>query len=283
MSPARELIHRLTAELARHTFLHELVLSTLLGLAVYAICALVILAAERSQRRDMAAYRTPNALNDLAYVVFYQCSLYNILASPLFASLVPRLKFLRIGLLLNLPPVASLLVCWLTFDFLNYWVHWLQHRVSPLWAFHSVHHAQTQLTFLTGNRIHAVEQFYVGALMLVPAFVLGIPQPRWLPLLFTQVFIETISHARLNWSFGRMHRVVVSPAFHALHHSADVREHNGNYGRILSLWDVLFGTLVRSEQPARRFGVDGMVVPERLTAQFAHPFRVLAGRTRLPG
>jgi len=26
-----------------------------------------------------------------------------------------------------------------------------------------------------------------------------------------------------------------------------------------------------------------MVVPERLTAQFAHPFRVLAGRTRLPG
>jgi hypothetical protein len=160
------------AELARHAFLHELVLSTLLGLAVYTVCALVILAAERRQQRDMSAYRTPNLLNDLAYVVFYQCSIYNILASPLFASIVPRLKFLRIGLLLNLSPVASLLVCWLIFDFLN-----------------------------------------------------------------------------------------------------------GNYGRILSLWDVLFGTLVRSEQPARRFGVDGMVVPERLTAQFAHPFRVSpAGR-----
>ena len=33
------------AELARHAFLHELVLSTLLGLAVYVVCALLILAA----------------------------------------------------------------------------------------------------------------------------------------------------------------------------------------------------------------------------------------------
>jgi len=181
MSTARELFHRLTAELARHAFLHELVRSTLLGLAVYTVCALVILAAERSQRSSMSAYRTRNALNDLAYVVFYQCSLYNVLASPLFASIVPRLKFLRAGLLLNLPPFTSLLVCWLIFDFLNYGIHWLQHRVAPLWAFHSVHHAQTQVTFLTANRIHAVEQLYVGLLMIVPAFVLGIPQPRWLP------------------------------------------------------------------------------------------------------
>lgn len=260
---------------ARHAFLRELTLSTLMGLGVYVVSALVILAAEKRQKHDLSVYRTPNALNDLAYVVFYQCSIYNLLVSPLFALLSPRLRFLRVGLLVPLHPVVAMVLCWLIFDFLNYWMHRLQHAVGPLWAFHSVHHTQTRLTFLSANRIHAVEQLYVGVLMIVPAFLLGIPQPRWLPLLLTQVFIETIQHARLTWTFGRMGGVVVSPAFHAIHHSADPAEYNGNYARVLSLWDGVFGTFVRSDRTTRRYGVDGMDVPETLLAQFLHPFRLL--------
>ena len=264
--------------LARHHFLHELVLSTLIGLGVYAVCALTIVAAEWAQHRDLSVYRSRNALNDLAYVVFYQCSIYNLLVAPFFAVLAPRLQFLRVGLLRDLSPGAAFLAVWVLYDFLNYWVHRLQHGVKPLWAFHSVHHTQTRLTFLSSSRIHFFEQLYVGVLMIVPAFVLGIPQPRWLPILFIQLFSESVQHARLNWSFGPLHRLLVSPAAHAVHHSADPREHNGNYGRILMFWDVLFGTFVRSEERARRFGVDGMEVPERLTAQLLHPFRVLLGR-----
>lgn len=271
---AGEVIDRLLAELARHAFLHDLVMSTLVGLGVYLGCALVVIVAELSQRQSMAAYRTRSSLNDLAYVIFYQCSIYSVLVMPLFAFLSPRLQFLRVDLLSRLPPVISLVIWWITFDFLNYWVHRLQHTVRPLWAFHSVHHAPKQLTFLTANRIHAVEQLYVSVLIMVPAFILGI-QPRWLPILFVQILIETLQHARLSWTFGPMHRMLVSPAFHAVHHSTDAREYNGNYARLFSLWDVLFGTFVRSEQPARRFGVEGMDVPERLTAQFLHPFRVL--------
>lgn len=264
--------------LARHPYLRELTTSTLIGLGVYVVCALVIVAAELAQRRDMSIYRTPNALNDLAYAVFYKCSIYNLLVTPLFSFLSPRLQFLRVGLLLRLPTVVSLVVCWIVFDFLNYWIHRLQHAVQPLWAFHSIHHAQTRITFLSANRIHAVEQLYVGVLMIIPAFLLGLPQRLWLPLLLAQVFSETVQHARLNWSFGPMHRLIVSPVFHAIHHSADEREYNGNFGRVFSLWDVLFGTYVRTEGPAQRYGVDGMDIPERLTAQFAHPFRYLAAR-----
>jgi len=153
-----------------------------------------------------------------------------------------------------------------------------RHGVRPLWAFHSVHHTQTQLTFLSANRIHFFEQLYVGVLMIVPAFLLGIPQPRWLPILFVQIFSETVQHARLNWTFGRLHRLVVSPAAHAVHHSIDAGEHHSNFGRVFLLWDVLFGTFVPAEERVRRFGVDGMEVPERLTAQLVHPFRVLLGR-----
>jgi sterol desaturase/sphingolipid hydroxylase (fatty acid hydroxylase superfamily) len=115
--------------------------------------------------------------------------------------------------------------------------------------------------------------------MMIPAFLLGVSQPRWLPLLLAQVFSETMQHSRLRWTFGPMHSVLVSPSFHSVHHSTDAREYNGNYGRVLSIWDLLFGTFVRSEQTTRRQGVDGMEVPERLSAQFVHPFRILAGRS----
>ncbi len=265
--------------LAQHPYLQELVTSTLIGLGVYAVCVLVIVAAELSQRHDMSVYRTRGALNDLAYAVFYKCSIYSILVLPLFGLLTPRLQFLRVGLLLHMPPILSLIACWLIFDFMNYWMHRLQHAVGPLWAFHSVHHAPRRLTFLTANRIHAFEQLYAGVLMIIPAFVLGIAQPRWLPILLAQTFSETIQHSRLTWSFGPWGRLFVSPALHAVHHSADAREYNGNYGRVLSLWDVLFGTFVLSEKDTRNHGVEGMDVPESLTAQFVHPFRVLTSRS----
>lgn len=261
--------------LAHHPFLHELATSTLTGLAVYAVCVAVILLAERRQKLPMSVYGTPNALNDLAYAVFYKCSIYALIAAPLFAVLAPRLQFLRLNLALHLPPTVRLIACWVLYDFVNYWMHRLQHAVRPLWAFHSVHHTQTQLTFLSANRIHFVEQLYTGVLTIIPAFLLGVPQPQWLPLLMLQIFGETVQHARLTWTFGPLHRLFVSPAMHALHHSTDPREYNGNYARVLSLWDVVFGTFVRSSTPVARFGVEGMEVPERLGAQFAHPFRVM--------
>jgi len=264
--------------LARHHALRELVIGTAIGLAVYAVCALIIVVAELTQKRDMRIYRTRNALNDLAYGVFYKCSIYNLLVFPLFAFLSPRLQFLQLHAMHKVPEIVALIACWLIFDFLNYWTHRLQHAVRPLWAFHSVHHTQTQLTFLSANRIHAVEQLYVGTLMIIPAFILGVPQPRWLPLLLLQTFSETMQHAQLGWTFGPLRWLLISPATHAVHHSADAREYNANYGRVLSLWDVVFGTFVFSRETTRRYGVDGMDVPETLLGQFVHPFRYLVGR-----
>jgi sterol desaturase/sphingolipid hydroxylase (fatty acid hydroxylase superfamily) len=269
--------------LARHSSIRELVTSTLIGLGVYAVCALITVAAELRHGRDMRIYRTRNALNDLGYAVFYKCSIYNVLVFPLFAFLSPRLQFLRLDAMRHVPGIVSLIACWIIFDFLNYWMHRLQHAVRPLWAFHSVHHAQTQLTFLSANRIHAVEQLYVGVLMIVPVFLLGIPPPRWLPLLLAQTFSETLQHARLDWSFGPLSRLLVSPTSHAVHHSADERESNANYGRVFSLWDVVFGTYAPPRQTAPRYGVNGIDLPETLTAQFLHPFRFLVASGKSHG
>jgi hypothetical protein len=64
--------------------------------------------------------------------------------------------------------------------------------------------------------------------------------------------------------FGRvLERVLVDPRFHRLHHMRvdpeRPRLHDCNYGQVLSLWDVLFGTALYGE-PARPTGVGDPMV-----------------------
>ena len=46
----------------------------------------------------------------------------------------------------------------------------------------------------------------------------------------------------------------------AIHHSPDRARHDSNYGKILSVWDYLFGTMSVGERPAR-YGVAGVDMP----------------------
>jgi sterol desaturase/sphingolipid hydroxylase (fatty acid hydroxylase superfamily) len=82
------------------------------------------------------------------------------------------------------------------------------------------------------------------------------------PVLITiYVCIGTLQHANLRWTFGPLGRVIVSPAYHRLHHAADNQA--VNLGVVLTAWDILTGC---ARFPARRAaagrtGLDGRPVP----------------------
>jgi sterol desaturase/sphingolipid hydroxylase (fatty acid hydroxylase superfamily) len=230
---------------------------------------------------DRRRYRTRHFWNDVAYALFYRGDVYQLLVGTTVASLLqPRLAFLELGVFRHWPLPAAAVAFWITADFLAYWVHRLQHRVPFLWAFHSVHHAQERLTFVTSYRIHPVEQLLASLIVFVPLLVIGLPTGTWLPLVAALTALEFAQHSDLRWGFGPLYRVVVSPVFHAIHHSSDADHHDRNYGKILSIWDVLFGTASPDRERPRRFGVDGLPIPESLTAQLIAPFRYLRRRYR---
>jgi sterol desaturase/sphingolipid hydroxylase (fatty acid hydroxylase superfamily) len=276
LDTARELFHDLDALLRTVPVARALVISIAVAVIVYSALGAIFLFVERRAGRDTTRYRSAHFVNDVAYTLLYQGGIYNVLIyAPFFALAAPRLKFLQLDIVKGLPAWAAIVVFWLTVDFLAYWLHRMQHVVPALWAFHSVHHTQTRMTFLTSNRNHLLEQFYVNVIMLGPALILGLPPAQWMPIYFAQMFFEHAQHAQLPWSYGPFHRLLVSPAFHAMHHGTEPEEYNGNYAKILSLWDVVFGTFVPSKVLPARYGVNGMDVPENLAAQFVHPFRVL--------
>lgn len=247
---------------------------------VILLCLALVGCLEWLQRRDFGHYRTRSFGNDLLYSFFYQGGVYNLLVYvPLFGALQQHMGFAQLNVLHALPLPVAFVLYWLIADFIGYWLHRLLHTWAPLWAFHSVHHAPKQMTFLTSNRNHIVEQMFFNAVMLLPIVMMGAPKSIWLPMLVLISVGESLQHARLSWRYGPFYRVFVSPMFHNLHHSTKPDEYNGNYGKILSVWDFVFGTGVDRDRLPERYGLIDSPIDERLGTQFLHPFRVLFSRT----
>jgi sterol desaturase/sphingolipid hydroxylase (fatty acid hydroxylase superfamily) len=233
---------------------------------------------ERLTGSKRTAYLSRTFAHDVLYTFFYQGGFYAVLIwSALANALESRLAFLRIDALAALPGPVHWLMWLLTVDFCTYWWHRMLHTWEPMWAFHSVHHAQEEMSYISSFRMHPIEQLGQSLIMVVPLLIIGTPTWRWLPLFVLMILFEAAQHSSLNFTYGRAYSLVVSPRFHALHHSRDAAHYNGNYGKVLSVWDFLFGTAIRAERP-ERYGVEGLPVPRTLWDHFATPFRLLRRR-----
>jgi sterol desaturase/sphingolipid hydroxylase (fatty acid hydroxylase superfamily) len=146
-------------------------------------------------------------------------------------------------------------------DFANWLAHYADHRLGPLWRFHALHHSQEELSVLTSFRAHPLMHTTGFLLATIPVVALMPTRPIAPVLITIYVCIGTLQHANIRWTFGPAGRVIVSPAYHRLHHDPVTQEFN--LGVALTIWDVLAG---RARFPARgdatgRTGLAGRPVP----------------------
>jgi sterol desaturase/sphingolipid hydroxylase (fatty acid hydroxylase superfamily) len=146
-------------------------------------------------------------------------------------------------------------------DGANWLAHYADHRLGPLWRFHALHHSQEELSVLTSFRAHPLMHTTGFVLATVPVVALMPTRPIAPVLITIYVCIGTLQHANLRWTLGPVGRVLVSPAYHRLHHAPDTQR--VNLGVVLTIWDVLAG---RARFPSRsdavgRTGLDGRPVP----------------------
>ena len=124
-------------------------------------------------------------------------------------------------------------------DGANWLAHYADHRLGFLWRFHALHHSQEELSVLTSFRAHPLMHTTGFLLATVPVVVLMPGRPIAPVLITIYVCIGTLQHANLRWTFGPLGRVIVSPAYHRLHH--DREDQSINLGVVLTVWDVLAG------------------------------------------
>jgi sterol desaturase/sphingolipid hydroxylase (fatty acid hydroxylase superfamily) len=239
---------------------------------VFSAVFIIIFFLEMVTGGNLRRYLTRNFRTDMTYGFFYYGGIYNLLIyGPIAAGLTLIVPVWDFRLLSYVPGPVGFVIYWLLADAAGYWIHRWYHQNPILWEFHKVHHAQTELTFVTSFRNHAVEQIVSNAVLFVPLMVLGLPLWYWAPVAFVQFVFEGLQHSDLKWRYGWLYALLVSPVFHAIHHSPERSRHDSNYGKILSIWDYLFGTISVGERPAR-YGLPDVNMPVSFFGTMAAPF-----------
>jgi sterol desaturase/sphingolipid hydroxylase (fatty acid hydroxylase superfamily) len=154
-------------------------------------------------------------------------------------------------------------------DFLLYWSHRMFHR-GFLWKYHAVHHASRDVDWISAARFHPVNLMLGTVAVDIAALVAGVSPDIFLVVGPFNIITSCMVHANLNWTFGRLAPVFVSPVFHRWHHAREVRD--VNFSSTFSLWDRMFGTYYMPQgQRPRHYGIDDAAMPEGLMPQIVYP------------
>ena len=131
------------------------------------------------------------------------------------------------------------------------------HRISHayFWEVHEFHHSATEMNIFNINRTGPLQQTISG-LVDLPFVLLGvvfvnqsIEQGQWPIFVLWTIFgvvgecVGYIGHSSLKLIFPKpISYIFLSPSLHWLHHSDNPKHFNKNFGRVLCIWDQIFGT-----------------------------------------
>lgn len=164
-------------------------------------------------------------------------------------------------------------------DFIGYWTHRMFHD-SRLWPFHAVHHSSEDLDWLSSIRVHPVNDLVNKLCQASPVLLLGFNPILTLSAGPVLTFYAIFIHSNVNWDFGPLRYVIATPVFHRWHHSREREAWDKNFGGLLPVWDILFGTffMPRDRFP-ENFGICEPM-PAGFLGQLWEPFGWLIRRRK---
>jgi len=142
-------------------------------------------------------------------------------------------------------PLALAVLGW---DAIYYWNHRFMHESRYMWAIHVVHHSSERYNLSVALRQPVADLFGTfvpyGLLCLLGIRPSHVRTARDLNLLY-QYWIHTEAIPQL----GPAEEVLNTPSAHRVHHGANRQYIDRNHGSILIVWDRLFGTFEREQEP----------------------------------
>lgn len=237
---------------------------------VLAVC--VIEQISPAERRPLLAR---GHLLDFGYLLFYALlvvPLIVLLGAGFSDLLADNAPWLVIPSLPGVPRWCFVVAAVLAIDALDWLAHLVNHKITMFWRLHAVHHSQEELSILTTYRAHPL--VHVSFLFTaIPVLAIGSNATTPAVVLTAYACLGALPHANVRWSYGRFGWVMISPAYHRIHHRATGRL-DINLGTILAIWDIISR---RAVFPARR--ADRVVAPTGLAGR---PIQVEQhGRRRL--
>ena len=155
--------------------------------------------------------------------------------------------------------LGAVLISVLALDLSSWLVHWIMHKVKPLWRFHLIHHSDTNVDVTTGLRHHPGDSMLRGVFFMLLIFISGAPMYGVMIYQTLLVFATAFTHANINlpnWLDRTLSYVLVSPNMHKVHHHWKQPFTDSNYGGVFSIWDRMFGTFMKLDKKDLKYGID---------------------------
>lgn len=174
----------------------------------------------------------------------------------------------------------QLLIFFLLYDFIQWGVHNILHRVPWLWKFHKVHHSVKEMGFAAHLRFHFMESvFYKSALFIGISLIFSFELKHAFVVYSIAILIGHLNHANLGWDYGPFKYVLNNPKMHIWHHSKALPASHPkgmNFGISLSIWDYIFRTnYIPYEGAEIELGFEcDEKYPEGFIKQTTDPFKV---------
>lgn len=177
--------------------------------------------------------------------------------------------------------LVALLISTFIVDFFFYWFHRTLHGNRYLWQAHLLHHSDEHMNVMTAQRGHFTETLLSPLFIALPMAVLFQLPPVTIGILSLVPYAyQFFAHANINVGFGPFWWVLISPNYHRIHHSIELRHRDKNFTNWFPVWDIIFGTVyvpAKGELPAT--GVDGVSIrtlPQAFLLPFVNWYRMLA-------
>ncbi len=172
-------------------------------------------------------------------------------------------------------------------DMMQYWWHRLSHSSRLMWKLHRPHHVIEEMGVLVTYRnailyyalmpgiwfsgmlvylgMGYVYLFYLPAKLIV--ILLAHSETKWDRFLYRYKILNPLA-----WI---IERTISTPSTHFAHHGLTaedgVSNPNGNYGNLLFIWDIIFGTAKITRKYPKRFGAWNQI-KEPWHVQLLFPF-----------
>jgi sterol desaturase/sphingolipid hydroxylase (fatty acid hydroxylase superfamily) len=157
------------------------------------------------------------------------------------------LRFVWSELFVHVPPLfdwrghwlANLFACFLIADLIGWGLHYIKHKSRFLWKLHFQHHIEPRFDLWLVTHTHPFEVLISGTAMGVALVALGFSPVSVETYLLFYSLANTYQHSAFDYSLGWLDKLIVSPAYHRLHH---VVGSDTNFGDTLTIWDLVFST-----------------------------------------
>ncbi|NKI30453.1 sterol desaturase family protein [Muricauda sp. DJ-13] len=155
-------------------------------------------------------------------------------------------------------------------DMTQYWWHRLSHANKKMWKLHRPHHVVEEMGVLVTYRNAVLYYALMPGIWFSAVLIymgMGYVYLFYLPI---KLVIILLAHSETKWDrvlyrykflsplAWVIERTISTPSTHFAHHGLTaedgVSNPNGNYGNLLFIWDVIFGTAKITRKYPSRFG-----------------------------